>query len=228
MESSAPLPVPPPSAPALAAAPAGMPFAVPDAAGVITLRPLASAYWKRLLVPAIVTGALALMRSLFVQNPAAVIAVYVITFAIVAVFSAIYLSRARIVITPERVGNRGLFGFRWVDRARLGRLLVARGYGQSMTVTGSRTDAFLFDAYGKRVMRLTGQIWDEPRVQAFHAALALPTRVRQAPTRVKDLRREEPKALGWSEAYPALSIVVTFFVVVAMIVLLVVATTSLS
>ena len=249
MDSSTPLPVPsqpivPPSSappagvhpgvpqfatePGLAAAPAGTPIAIPDAAGVITLTPSASAYWKRLAVPAIVVGALAVVRSLYVQNPVLLIAAYVITFAVAAGVSAIYLARARVVIAPDRVGKRGLFGYRWVDRATLGRLLVARGYGQSMTFTGARTDAFLFDTYGKRVMRLTGQIWDETRVQTFHAALALPTRVRQAPTKPKDLRREEPKALSWSEANPGASIVVTFCIVVAVIVLLAVVGAALS
>jgi hypothetical protein len=110
--------------------------------------------------------------------------------------------RARVVVTAERVGLRGLFGYRWFDRASLSRLLIARGYGRG-------TDAFLFDSAGKMVLRLSGQVWDEPRIRAFHEALALPTRVRQGPTRRKDLEAEEPGALKWAEAHPAAMIVIT-------------------
>lgn len=236
MESSAPSPVPSPeqvpAAPQYAAAPAYTPmpvvpvpapvplapqFGVPDAVGNVTITPLKSTYWKR---TALAGGILVLWlasRAVLLQSPVYWIAV-LITLALAAGITALYLARARVVITPDRVGKRGLFGFRWTDRATLDRLLVARGYGAAMQISSARTDAFLFTKKGKRVMRLTGQVWDEPRVQAFHAALALPTRVRQAPTTVKDLRREEPKALNWNEAYPWASFAATFVIVIVVLV----------
>jgi len=187
------------------------------APATVTIKPIAATYWKRTLVGAGVLGLFLAYQAVRLQDPVYWIGV-VVVIALCAAGAALYLARASIVVTPERVGRRGLFGFRWIDRSSLDRLLVVRGYGASSSLAGARTDAFLFDKSGKRVLRLFGSVWAETRIQEFDAALALPTRVRQGPTSVKELRAEEPKALGWSESHPIGSFFVTFAAVLGILI----------
>jgi len=181
--------------------PGEVPFAVPDADGVVTLTPRRSTVvalasmrfgpsFLLLVFYAVIFGDMPYWMALGV------------VIAVPAACAAGRLLRLKIVVTAERVGLRGLFRTRWYDRSSLARLLIVRGYAR-------RTHAFLFDADGKRVMRLYGDLWDEPRIRALHAALALPTRVRQGPTTRKDLRDEEPGALAWPEGHPVAFVTIT-------------------
>jgi len=181
--------------------PGEAPFAVPDADGVVTITPRRSTMVLLSAASGTPVFLFLVTQSFLQKNPAFWIfpAVVLVLVASLAWAAAV---RASVVVTVDRVGWRTLFRYRWFDRASLSRLLIARGYGRG-------TDAFLSDSAGKMVMRLSGQIWDEPRIRAFHEALALPTRVRQGPTRRRDLEAEEPGALKWAEAHPVAMTVIT-------------------
>lgn len=174
--------------------PGEVPIAVPDADGVVTLTPRRSTILTLSSLQFLPSVILLVTYAINFRESQGWI---LIALAIVlsAGIRALAIVRLRIVITPERVGVRGAFRTRWYDRASLGRLLVVRGYGR-------RAHAFLFGENGKRLVRLSGDLWDEPRIRAFHAALGLPTRVRQGPTTRRDLRTEEPGAIAWPEAHP--------------------------
>ena len=166
----------------------------------LELKPTKANYWKRTAIAGAILTPFVLLQALRDRGGWYWILVAIVV-AISVAGASLYLGRARLVITPTHVGTRGMFGFRWIPRESLDRLLVVRGFRLPLDRTGVRTDAFLFDRSGKRVLRINGQIWDESFVQQFDQALAIPTAVRQGPNSPRDVAAIEPKALNWSETH---------------------------
>ena len=180
----------------------------------VVLKPHRSSFFFVKVLVVGVFAIFAILGAIQRQSMPQLVVDLLVVAAIVAGIVA-YFARASVVVTSDRVGKRGLFAYRWVDRSSLGELLVARDFRAP-----GRTDAFLFTTLGKRVLRLPGTIWNEERIHQFDQALKLhvPTVVRQGPTSIADLRRERPRALTWSETHPIGSFTVTFFGTLAVLI----------
>ena len=113
--------------------------------------------------------------------------------------SVAYQRRARIFISPTRLGRRGWLGTWWVPRSDLERgLLLERLAGRD----GSSTrELFLFDPAGARVVRISGGVWGNKNLDRVARALAVPLKKVERAVSLKELPAIEPRALRFFERH---------------------------
>ena len=133
----------------------------------------------------------------------------------------LYIARARVYVTPESVGRRGLGLTKWLSRAAVSRSLLVLKLEAG---TGSPTHLFLFAPDSALVMRLYGALWGEVQLRALAQALGGEQDVRATPVTASQLQALEPTALNWAETNPkALTgLVLGIFAVIAVVVIYVI------
>ena len=168
--------------------------------GTTTLfRPSVRAYARNTLVIAGV--AIPVIGALFALSSEK--AVFALCIAVAAAMSIggvlLYIARARIYVTPERLGRRGFVFTKWLSRAAVHRSLLVLKLEAG---TASPTHLFLFAPDSALVMRLYGALWGEKQLRALAGALGVEQAVRAMPVTAAQLHALEPTALNWAETNP--------------------------
>jgi len=132
----------------------------------------------------------------------------------------LYIARARVFVTPARIGKRGFGPTRWVDKEAVYRSLFVK----DLRTPGSASQSvlFLFAPDGARVMRLYGDLWAERDLLALAEASGAAHGVRAMPVSTAQLARDEPTALNWLQMHPKETVWITMLLFVAVAVLVVI------
>ncbi|APU15732.1 hypothetical protein UA75_19010 [Actinoalloteichus sp. GBA129-24] len=117
------------------------------------------------------------------------------------VLSLVFLSlyRSRVLLTPRRVGSRGMFGgIRWVPRS----MVAVAVQGLLSMGRESPHNVFLLDAQGRRVLRLMDSVYDRTALDRLVWELRVPVQTFPPGTTANKLARVYPGIVPWAERRP--------------------------